>query len=400
VSAAPQLRPVELTALSDTGLVRGHNEDRYLAQPPLMVVADGMGGAQAGEVAAGVAVDRLGGLSAPLAVDELQRAIEEANAEIRRLAAEDPDRAGMGTTVTAALLEDGGRLELLHVGDSRAYLFRDGRLRRLTDDHSLVGEMVRRGALAPEEADAHPQRNVITRALGAEPEVEVDRSSEPLAGGDVLLLCTDGLSSAVGEEEIARILAGAATLDDAGRALVDAANGAGGVDNVTVLLARFEPVEATARAPVIPSPPEPSPKPSRPPRVLQRVERRRARRGPIVAAILAVLALGIGAAVYAASRTYFVDGRGETVQVGHGFPFQLGGLRLFTDWQNTGVRSGVVEAADPDALQRTLRGQGEAVERAVRLVWVYGLPPGPNVTAPPARPARPAARAARSSGSG
>jgi PPM family protein phosphatase len=393
VTAPPELRPVEVTALSDTGRVRSHNEDRYLAQPPLMAVADGMGGAQAGEVAAGVAVDRLGDLRAPVGADELQRAIEEANAEIRRMAAEDPERAGMGTTVTAALVGAGGRLDLLHVGDSRAYLFRDGRLRRLTDDHSLVGEMVRQGTLAPEEAEAHPQRNVITRALGAEPQVEVDRSTEALAAGDVLLLCTDGLSGYLSEEAIGKLLGEAPSLEEAAQALVEGANALGGADNVTVLLARFEAVESTARAPVIPSPPEPAPKPARPPQVLQRVERRRARRGPILAAILAILALGIGGAVYAGSRTYFVDGREQTVRVGHGFPLELGGLHLFTDWQDTGVRSSVVRAAEPAALERSLSGQGEAVERAVRLVWAYGLPPAPDVSAPPAP--RPASRAAR-----
>ncbi len=393
MTETPELRPVELTALTDTGLVRSHNEDRYLAEASLMAVADGMGGAQAGEVAAGVAVERLARLEGPVGADELQRAIEEANSEIRRMAAEDPDRAGMGTTVTVALMGDGGRLDLLHVGDSRAYLFRGAELRRLTDDHSLVSEMVRRGTLAPEDAEAHPQRNVITRALGAEPEVEVDRSSETLAAGDVLLLCTDGLSSFVPEDAIRRALAEAPTLPDAARALVEAANAAGGADNVTVLLARFEPVDATARSPVIPSAPDPGPKPARPPQVLQRVERRRGRRGPILAAVLAILALAIGGAVYAGSRTYFVDGRGQTVRVGHGFPLEIGGLRLFTDWQDTGVPSSAVRAAEPKALSRSLSGQGEAVEHAVRLVWAYGLPAAPSVTAPP--PPRPARRAAR-----
>ena len=127
--------------------------------------------------------------------------------------------------------------------------------------------------------------------------------------------------------------------------------------------------------------------------MLQRVERRRGRRGPILAAVLAILALAIGGAVYAGSRTYFVDGRGQTVRVGHGFPLELGGLRLFTDWQDTGVPSSAVRAAEPKALGRSLSGQGEAVEHAVRLVWAYGLPAAPSVSAPP--PPRPARRAAR-----
>jgi PPM family protein phosphatase len=154
------------------------------------------------------------------------------------MAAEDPERAGMGTTVTAALLGDGGRLELMHVGDSRAYLLRAGELRQLTEDHSVVAELVRRGSIAPEEAEVHPQRNVITRALGAEDGVEVDRTEVSLEPGDVIVLCTDGLCGYVSDEVIRRRLTESATLEDAAAALVEDANAAGGVDNVTVILAR------------------------------------------------------------------------------------------------------------------------------------------------------------------
>jgi protein phosphatase len=232
------LKPVELSARSDVGRVRAHNEDRYLAAPPLLAVADGMGGAQAGEVAAGVAVEHLEGLGPEPSPDALRAAIVEANEAIRRMAAEDPERAGMGTTVTAALLGDGGRLELMHVGDSRAYLLRAGELRQLTEDHSVVAELVRRGSIAPEEAEVHPQRNVITRALGAEDGVEVDRTEVSLEPGDVIVLCTDGLCGYVSDEVIRRRLTESATLEDAAAALVEDANAAGGVDNVTVILAR------------------------------------------------------------------------------------------------------------------------------------------------------------------
>jgi protein phosphatase len=232
------LKPVELSARSDVGRVRAHNEDRYLAAPPLLAVADGMGGAQAGEVAAGVAVEHLEGLGPEPSPHALRAAIVEANEAIRRMAAEDPERAGMGTTVTAALLGDGGRLELMHVGDSRAYLLRAGELRQLTEDHSVVAELVRRGSIAPEEAEVHPQRNVITRALGAEDGVEVDRTEVSLEPGDVIVLCTDGLCGYVSDEVIRRRLTESATLEDAAAALVEDANAAGGVDNVTVILAR------------------------------------------------------------------------------------------------------------------------------------------------------------------
>jgi serine/threonine protein phosphatase PrpC len=231
---------VELVARTDTGRVRSHNEDRYLERSDLLVVADGMGGAQAGEVAAGVAVQQLEGLRTPAQAADLVRAIEEANRLIRRMAAEDPGRAGMGTTVTAALLSDGGRLEVLHVGDSRAYLLREGRLRRLTRDHSVVAEMVDRGTLTPEEAESHPHRNVITRALGAEAEVQIDHETETLRPGDVILVCSDGLSGHVEDEEIERVLGEAPSLEAAAAALVEHANAAGGADNVTVLLARLD----------------------------------------------------------------------------------------------------------------------------------------------------------------
>ena len=143
----------------------------------------------------------------------------------------------MGTTLTAALLAD-GRLDVVHVGDSRAYLWRDGELRQLTEDHSVVAELVRRGSLSAEDAEHHPHRNVITRALGAEPDVVADTVSEALRDGDVVLLCSDGLSSYVPERDIAAVLAEAGSLREAAAALVERANAAGGTDNVTVVLAR------------------------------------------------------------------------------------------------------------------------------------------------------------------
>jgi PPM family protein phosphatase len=232
---------MEVAARTDVGLVREHNEDRFLVRPGLLVVADGMGGAKAGEVAAGLAVEHLERLGGESSAAELTGAIEEANRAIRRLAEDDPERAGMGTTITAAMLGDGSVAEVLHVGDSRAYLLREGELRLLTRDHSMVAELVDRGTLTPEEAETHPQRNVITRALGAEPEVRVDHLQQELQPGDTLLLCTDGLSAHVPEAEIEAALNAAPSLDAAVDALVALANEAGGTDNVTVLLARVVP---------------------------------------------------------------------------------------------------------------------------------------------------------------
>jgi PPM family protein phosphatase len=230
---------------SDLGRQRQGNEDNYYVRSPLFVVADGMGGAQAGEVASELAVKQFeGGLPDRRApATALAEMIQAANAEIHRQARDDPDRAGMGTTVTAAYL-DGDNVVVAHVGDSRCYLLRDGDLIRLTRDHSLVGELVARGKLTEEQAESHPQRSVITRALGAYPEVEVDTEVFPARAGDVFLLCSDGLTGMVHEPQLKPILEDRGrSLEQIGRALIAAANEAGGRDNITVILFRLEEVE-------------------------------------------------------------------------------------------------------------------------------------------------------------
>jgi protein phosphatase len=174
--------------------------------------------------------------------ERLASRAREANRQIFDLASTQQDRAGMGTTLTAAYL-DGSELAIAHVGDSRAYLFRGGSLTRLTQDHSLVDELVRRGKLSEEEAAEHPQRSIITRALGPEPTVDVDTWTYPVRGGDVLLLCSDGLTSMVTEEQVAKILGESEGLEATAQALIDEANRAGGRDNITVVLARLEEVE-------------------------------------------------------------------------------------------------------------------------------------------------------------
>ena len=407
------LRAVELVARTDTGRVRSHNEDRLLATAPLLAVADGMGGAQAGEVAAQAAVDALERVDPGAGPDALEAAIREANSAIRAMAAVDPGRAGMGTTLTAALIAPDGEVELFHVGDSRAYLLRSGRLSQLTRDHSVVAELIDRGTLTPEEAESHPQRNVITRALGAESEVAVDHTRERLTAGDVLVLCTDGLSGIVSEERIESVVAQSPSLEAAAGALVDDANAAGGIDNVTVVLARLgedgaaadgasygdapAQEDGTARMPTIPASPGAAPKAARPPRVLQPVRRRRrlARR-PVIIGLLVVLALAAGGALYAGSRSYFLStSPDDTVRVAHGFPASIGPLHFWQTWFVTSVPAAPVRAAEPGALAHSLRGQGEAVERTARIVWRYGLPADPQVTAPPRRRARARAAAHR-----
>jgi len=237
------LRAAETVAKTDTGLQRRDNEDSAYARSPVFVVADGMGGAQAGEVASRIAVETFEqGLPEDGSPEErLASRAREANKRIHELSRTEPERAGMGTTLTAAYV-DRDDLSIAHVGDSRAYLFRDGALERLTQDHSLVDELVRRGKLTEEQAAEHPQRSIITRALGPEADVAVDTWTYPLRAGDIVLLCSDGLTSMISDERVAEVLARSTGLEEAAQGLIDEANDAGGRDNITVVLFRLEEV--------------------------------------------------------------------------------------------------------------------------------------------------------------
>jgi serine/threonine protein phosphatase PrpC len=248
-------------ALSHPGRRRRHNEDSYVLEPPLFAVADGMGGAKAGEIASSLAAAAVQESSGDGATGEARVAalIEEANSRVFRRANEDRAVSGMGTTMTVALVED-ERVAIGHVGDSRAYLIREGRLEQLTDDHSLVAELVRSGKLTPEEAEAHPQRSVITRALGTESEVDVDTFSVRGTPGDLFLLCSDGLTVMVDDDTILEAVEQhRSNLDTAAKALVNAANKEGGEDNITVVFFELdgdgEPDDTaqTARGPVVES---------------------------------------------------------------------------------------------------------------------------------------------------
>jgi serine/threonine protein phosphatase PrpC len=237
------LRISEQFHASDLGRQRQGNEDNYYVRAPLFVVADGMGGAQAGEVASEMAVesfDREMPDGSP--GDALVEAIRAANRRIHERSHADEQLAGMGTTCTAAYVGE-SEVTIAHVGDSRAYLWRDGELVRLTHDHSLVGELVARGKITEEQAEAHPQRNVITRALGADADVRVDVEVFEARSGDVFLLCSDGLTGMIQEPGVRPFLEGMTSLEQAGRDLIAAANDAGGRDNITVILFRLEDVE-------------------------------------------------------------------------------------------------------------------------------------------------------------
>lgn len=241
--------------LTDVGRKRKHNEDAYLldAERGLFVVADGMGGHAAGEVASRLTVESIQefisgteddhdntwpfGYNNRYSVDgnRLSTAVERANEKVMRAVVNRPELKGMGTTVVAALFDE-RRATLVHVGDSRAYLYRESELRRLTDDHSWVQEQVNAGILSEEEARSHPLKNVVTRALGGGAHVAVDLMEIPVGDGDRFLLCSDGLTGMVSDEEITNAIASTRTLEQIVRGLIDLANERGGLDNITAIM--------------------------------------------------------------------------------------------------------------------------------------------------------------------
>jgi protein phosphatase len=393
------LRVAEQYAATDTGLQRRANEDALLSRSPLFVVADGMGGAQAGEVASQIAVDAFKrGLEHSAEPESaLADLTQKANSRIHELSHSHTDQAGMGTTLTALYVGERD-VSIAHVGDSRAYCLRGAQLIRLTDDHSLVDELLRQGRLTPEEAEEHPQRSVITRALGPEGTVEVDTRSFRAQAGDVYLLCSDGLTTMVSEEELASLLRGHANLRDAGKALIAAANEAGGRDNITVLLVRLEDVNAGAPAPspldsgsvrgdsraqdldatIIGAPAVSAPTQDaaaarapvmrRRPRLPQargkpRAGRARVRRAGRAVAALVVLAL-LGSGIYIALRSvYFIgtNGRG-LVTLYRGVPFKLpGNVPLYSSDFVSGVSASTVPPTRRHALlDHSLRSEANA----------------------------------------
>jgi PPM family protein phosphatase len=242
------MRVVRTAVATHTGRKRRHNEDAYVLQPPLFAIADGMGGARAGEVASRLAAAALqSGEVDGNGKERVTALIQAANRSVYERSSQDAEVAGMGTTMTVALVED-ATVTLGHVGDSRAYILRDGELEQLTDDHSLVAELVRGGKLSAEEAEHHPQRSVITRALGTDPDVDVDTFTVEAEDGDVFVLCSDGLTDMVGDDEIGRVLADSReNLKEAAEELVRRANKAGGQDNITVVAFEMtdEPDEET-----------------------------------------------------------------------------------------------------------------------------------------------------------
>jgi serine/threonine protein phosphatase PrpC len=318
---------VTAAAATDIGLVREGNEDSYLTEEPLFAVADGMGGHRGGEVASQLAVETLEKLFKQR-VGDLPDQVQEANRVVFERSVVDEKVAGLGTTLTAALVE-GDRVRLAHVGDSRAYLLRDRKLRLLTEDHTLVHRMVSEGEISQEEAETHPQRSVLTRALGVDTVVDVDDDTVQVRPGDRLLLCTDGLTSMVSEEEIEEVLRTVPDPLDAAQRLVRMANEAGGVDNTTVVVLDFsdddaaaEPNEhATSTRPVI------APVPTvRPARSRRRLPTRKLLVWAGIIVALAVVGL-VGLRLYLDSQWYVGVSDGH-VAIFRGIPTEVAGFEL------------------------------------------------------------------------
>ena len=377
------LRVTEFAFRSDTGRQRTANEDSYFAQAPLFAVADGMGGAQAGEVASRIAAESfepaVRGSEPPEAY--LRSIAEAANERIHSLAQHDSSRSGMGTTLTAAIVE-GDEVSFAHVGDSRAYLWRDGELRMLTSDHSLVEELRRQGRISDEQAEDHPQRSIITRALGPEASVDVDTLSFSARPDDVFLLCSDGLTTMVKDDGIAAVMSSAETLDDAVTELVAGANEAGGRDNITVVAFRLEEgeaVEADDDATLIGPSAEEAGLTSE--RVRAAASRRRTtnheqrapageRRRPwrtaakVLAGLLVIGAIVAGA-VIGARQVYFLGiDEGGRVTLYRGLPYDLPlGIELYSEVQSSPVQARSIPVERRDSLtNHDLRSRDDAID--------------------------------------
>ena len=398
------LRVVEQYSLTDVGRQRSANEDALFeaSGTPLFAVADGMGGARAGEVAAKAAVEALSGLKDSETVGEraLADAVKQANKRIYELSRGDESLAGMGTTMTTVAVGD-GEIAIAHVGDSRLYRLRDGELERITHDHSLVDELVRAGRITQEQAEVHPQRSIITRALGPEPEVEVERMTYPARAGDVYLICSDGLTTMVPEDAVGAILRARSSLKQAAEELVRAANEAGGRDNVTVVLFKLGEEgesEADTQATMVAGEPdalraedvqeavaraaEREPEIARDATMVfdeeQRRELREAQPRPdrgerrtrlrrwVTAAVMALVAAAVAVGFWVGSRQFYFVGTDDRglVALYRGLPYELPfGLELWEREYSTGVPARLLPESRRDSvLDHRLRGKGDAVD--------------------------------------
>ena len=362
------LRVSQHAERTDVGMQRQANEDNFIARSPLFVVADGMGGAQAGEVASQTAVEVFKhGLPDGVPEATLQQMIGVANRNIHDQAHADSSLSGMGTTITAAFVNS-EREEVVvgHVGDSRAYRLRSGILQRLTRDHSLVEEMRRRGQITEEQAEDHPQRSIITRALGPEPEVEVDIQAVPAEPGDIFLLCSDGLTTMLNDERIRELVNGATSLEAAVKTLVDEANRAGGRDNITVSIFQVEDPENPLPRGETPTLISPS---ARRREQAAGVRDRPARRSGIgrtlakVAAGVAVLLIVCAGLFYASRQVWFLGtDEGGRVALYRGLPYELPfGVNLYSERYASPIQTSELSAPRQESVTgHKLRSQDDA----------------------------------------
>jgi protein phosphatase len=400
------LRIDDQAVRTDTGRQRNANEDSLFTRSPVFVVADGMGGAQAGEVASKAAAESFD-RELPQAPPErvLEETIESANRTIHELARKDPGLAGMGTTTTAMIVDlEAEEVAIGHVGDSRAYRFRNGKLERLTRDHSLVEEMRRKGQLTDAQAEDHPQRSIITRALGPEPEVKVDVQTVPAQAGDVFLICSDGLTTMLDEDHISRLLARASSMEAAVRALVDEANRAGGRDNITVVAFRLEDAAAPVRAGADDAPPAASEGATligasaeeagltatevrrraaaeaarkRRDELEARPKRRRLRTAVKILVPLLIVAALIYGAWYGNRQVWFLgtDGAGR-VALYRGLPYELPfGIKLYDERYSSPIQTGSLAGKRRDAVTgHDLRSREDAVSLLEEIQRSQGVP--------------------------
>jgi serine/threonine protein phosphatase PrpC len=400
------LRITDQAYATDTGRQRSANEDSVFVRAPLFVIADGMGGAQAGEVASKTSVESF---DRPLPEGPPERTLKEtiegANREIHRRARADSNLAGMGTTTTAAILdEEAEEVAIGHVGDSRAYRLRRGKLERLTRDHSLVEEMRRKGQLTEAQAEDHPQRSIITRALGPEPEVEVDLQTVPAVAGDVFLICSDGLTTMLDDEQIERLLARATSMPNAVRALVDEANRAGGRDNISVIAFKLvdaaEPALDSEGATLIGQSAEDAGLTSTEVRRRAAADAARRRREDQVAAVpgkrrkrlkraagLLALLVVIGALVFGATyglrHAWFLgtDDAGR-VALYRGVPYELPfGIKLYSERYAAPVQTEALPERREDAVTgHSVRSHADAVELLEEIERGQGISEPTNTT--------------------
>jgi PPM family protein phosphatase len=406
---------------TDTGLVRGNNEDSFLVdnEHVLYAIADGMGGHRGGEVASRTAIEALrASVAAGLPVHD---AIVRANSAVIERATDDEELTGMGTTLTAVVVAGGRQLLIGHVGDSRAYLLHRGELRRITDDHSLVEELVREGRLTPEQAESHPQRAIVTRALGVDSDVDVDLYTIEVEAGDRVLLCSDGLTTMVRDRDVERLARSEPDPQRAAEVLVDAANRAGGEDNTSVVVidvvevdavsapdpellaeAPVEPRRAMAPAPDPPPPPEP-PAP--------RASMGRRVRGALLLFLPLVLVLGIaiGGVAWYARRSYYVGLADHRVVIYRGVPGGVLGWnptvdqstrlvdRQLTQIDHDRVTGGAARGSLSGARQflATLQADVEATSTTTTTSTTSTTRPARKVKQPAPKPSRPTASTPR-----